>query len=506
MRSPGEPPDTTGDSRIDPDGTGAPGARAFAGNAFWLLVSDLFSKVASFVLVVIIARGLGAEDYGFFNFAVSFVPIFLYLGTLGVDVEVFRALARDHDRLSRLFASGLVLRAVFGVIALLIAGVIGTVILEQREAVIALLVVGLALFLDEISRFIGTVFKAFERMRFHAVVVLVNRTLSTALAGVALALGGGLSLISGAYLLGSIGALGFAWLALRKFFPPVHLRAVSVHEMKALLKNGLHIGIASTVNMLTFRVDAVLLQIIRGPVAVAMYGIAYRFFESFLFVSWSLANVALPRIARSDGGRPATQPFQMALGLVLLVYVPIATGALFAADWVVTTVFSERYAPAGPAVVWLTWALVFYGLAYLARTATIALGRRRGIAQIAVGVLILNVGLNVVLIPEYGFMAAAAVTFATEVVDAILLTGLWLKTAGRFHLEGFVLVPIAAGAVMALVLWLLGASGPAAVAIGPPVYLAAMALGALLLAPNETRRALQTFRRRRLPAGAPADR
>jgi O-antigen/teichoic acid export membrane protein len=504
MREPGEPPETTGRRSPDPDGSSG-GARAFAGNAFWMLLSDFFSKVASFVLVIIIARGLGAEEYGFFNFAVSFVPIFLFLGTLGVDVEVFRSIARDHDRLSRVFASGLVLRAGFGALALAASAVVGFFILDQTEAVIALTVVGLALFLDEISRFVGTVFKAFERMRFHAFVVLVNRALSTALAGIALATGGGLTLISGAYLLGSIGALAFAWFALKKFFPPVHLDQVSRHEMKSILVNGIHIGVASVVSMLTFRLDAVLLQILRGPIAVAMYGIAYRFFESFLFVSWSLSNVALPRIARSDGGRSATEPFQMALGLVLMVYLPIAVGALFTADWIVTALFSDRYAPAAPAVMWLTGALVFYGIAYLARTSSIALGRRNGIAQIAVVTLALNLIANVLLIPEYGFMAAAAVTFATEVVDALLLGTLFLKTAGRFRVEGFVLAPVLAAGVMGAVLWLAGISDGLALVVGPLVYLAALAIGAFLLAPDETRRAIRLFRRQRVPASASAD-
>jgi O-antigen/teichoic acid export membrane protein len=505
MREPGEPPEATGERSPDPESIEPSGARSFAGNAFWMLLSDFFSKVASFVLVVIIARGLGAEEYGYFNFAVSFVPIFLFLGTLGVDVEVFRAIARDRDRLSRVFASGLVLRAIFGAVALLLSAAIGFFILDQKEAVIALTVVGTALFLDEISRFVGTVFKAFERMRFHAFVVLVNRVLSTALAGAALAAGGGLTLIAASYLVGSIGALAFAWFALKKFFPPIQFSQVSRDEMKTLLRHGVHIGVASTVNMLTFRLDAVLLQILRGPIAVAMYGIAYRFFESFLFVAWSLSNVALPRIARSDGGRTATDPFQMALGLVLMVYVPIAVGALFTADWIVTKLFSERFAPAATAVMWLTGALVFYGIAYLARTASIALGRRRGIAQIAVATLVLNLVANVALIPEYGFMAAAAVTFATEVVDALLLTALFLKTAGRFRIEGFVLVPALAGGLMALVLWLADASGATALLVGPVIYFAALAIGAFLLARNETRRAIRMFRRPRVPASASAD-
>lgn len=480
----------------EPDGPPSdPGTRAFASNAFWMLLSDLFSKVASFILVVIIARGLGAEEYGYFNFAVSFVPIFLFLGTMGVDVEVFRAIARDRERLSKLFASGLYLRAALGLVAVLMSIAIGSVMLDGGDAFLALIVVAFALFLDEMSRYVGTVFKAFERMRFHAVVVLVNRVLSTALAAAALVAGGGLELITGGYLLGSIGALVFATIALRRFFPPVHLRDADRSEMFGLLRRGVHIGVASTVNMLTFRLDAVLLQAIKGPIAVAMYGIAYRFFESFLFVSWSLANVVLPRIARSEGGRQATQPFQMALAIVFALYVPLAVGALFAAEWVVTTVFSDRYAAAAPAVKWLTGALLFYGLAYLARTATIALGKRRGIAQIAVAALIINVGLNLILIPRYGFVAAAASTFITEVVDAGLLCVAFARAAGRVQLEPFVLAPLIAGAAMGATLWVADVSGGAVLLIGPLVYFPALGLATLVLAPDNTKRAFRSLRR-----------
>jgi O-antigen/teichoic acid export membrane protein len=329
--------------------------------------------------------------------------------------------------------------------------------------------------------------------------------ISTALAGAALAAGGGLELITGAYLLGSIGALGFAWFALRRFFPPIHLRDADREEMKTIVKNGVHIGVASTVNMLTFRLDAVLLQVMRGPIAVAMYGIAYRFFESFLFVSWSLSNVVLPRIARSDGGRDATQPFQMALALALAVYLPLAVGALFAAEWVVTTVFSDRYAAATPAVKWLTWALVLYGIAYLARTATIALGKRSGIAQIATVGLVVNVVLNLVLIPNYGFEGAAVATFVTEVLDALLLMTFFVRAAGGFKLEGFVVTPVFAAALMALVLWVTGVEGGAVLIVGTAAYGVALVLGATLLAPAATRRALRSLRRPVATAGAPLD-
>ena len=138
---------------------------------------------------------------------------------------------------------------------------------------------------------------------------------------------------------------------------------------------------------------------------------------------------------------------------------------------------------------------MLYGIAYLARIATIALGTRRGIAQVAVIALVVNVALNLVFIPQYGFMAAAASTFATEVVNATLLFILFVRAAGGFKAESFIAVPLVAGATMAGVLWIGGLSGAGVLIIGSIVYAVALAAGALLLAPDTTKRAVQLLRR-----------
>jgi O-antigen/teichoic acid export membrane protein len=471
--------------------------RVFAGNALWMLVAELVAKVASFALVVFLARGLGQVQYGYFIFAISFVPIFLMVGALGVDIAVVREVARDHARLSEFFASGLVIRGASGIVALVAAGVVGALLVDDRQALAAVLIVGAALFIDEIARFVGTVFKAFERMRLHAIVIMVNRVLSTLLAGAVLLAGGSLVAVSGVYLLGSIGALGCAVVLLRRFFPPVRLTDARLESARSLLKQGAPVGAAGVINMATFRVDAVLLQALRGPVAVGMYGIAYRFLESFLFVVWTFSNAVLPRIARAHDSARSSSSFQLALAVVLAFYLPLAVGAPFAADWVVVTLFSDRYEPASSAVVWLTGALVFYGIAYLSRVSTIGLGHRKGIALIAAITLAANVALNLVLIPAEGFRGAALATFLTEVLEAALLLRLFLATTKHFRVRSIVAVPIVATAIMAGTLVLTGVRDGMAILVGVIVYLAALPLSGRVLSPASTKEVLALVRRRR---------
>ncbi|MDQ1397623.1 MAG: hypothetical protein QOG64_2882, partial [Acidimicrobiaceae bacterium] len=424
------------------EGGATSGGRQFASNAFWMILSESAGKVASVAFVLLVARSLGTAAYGYFNFATSFVPLLLIFATWGLNLALIRELARQTDRLSELFSSGLVLRAGLGAAAIAVAIAISPLFVDNGQAVAVIAVVGVALFLDELSNLLGAVFKAFERMKFNAVVNLANRILSIVFAIVVLARGGGLIALCVAYLLGSVGAFVCAWLTLGRFFPPVHLRDASRTVVKQLARQGMVIGLAGGLNMAVFRIDAVMLQAIKGPVAVGLYGVAYRFIDAILFISWSLANVALPRISRAGRSRVTDRTCTATAALLLAFYLPIGVGSLFTARWVVTLLFSKRYAVAAPAVPWLTFAAVFYALAFLARMATIALGRRSAVVWVAALSLAVNIGVNAFAIPRYGYQGAAVVTFITEVVDAVVMIAVFARTLGRVPLSKVLLVPL----------------------------------------------------------------
>ena len=68
-------------------------------------------------------------------------------------------------------------------------------------------------------------------------------------------------------------------------------------------------------------------------------------------------------------------------------------------------------------------AFVAISLGPLAVNAIVVLGRQRRLATYALAGLVINVALNLVLIPPYGFLAAAWVTLVTEV--AVVGLALW---------------------------------------------------------------------------------
>lgn len=476
-------------------GAATSGARRLAGNAAWLTAGQLVSKVASVVFVVIVARAVGVREYGYFTFATAFVPLFLAFGTLGIDAAVIRELARNREQLSELFTSGLCVRLVTAVGALALSLGLAPLFADARLAVLTVLVVGVALFIDELTTYVATVFKAFEQIRFHAVALVVNRIGSTFLALVAYLADAGLVVITVTYFLGSLGALLYAVLALRRHFPPVRLSAARRATALRLLRIGAPLGVAAVLNMALFRLDTVMVQAIEGAEEVGLYGVAFRFFESFLFLTWMLTDLTFARISRQGRGERSTRTLELSVTVTLTAYLPLFVGSLFVAPWIVSTLFGERYAEAARAVPWLTFALVCYGITYQVRTAWMALGGRRAIAWIAAVALAINVPLNLLLIPRYGFVGAAVATAAVSALE-LVLTLLWAR---RFDLvrvpQRLMAVPVLAALGMAGALLLVGGDGAPAAAVSAAAYLVTLAAAAAVLAPAQLRHARTLLRR-----------
>lgn len=472
------------------------GARRFAGNVGWMLLSQGAGKIASFAFVIIVVRGLGTTEYGYFNFAISFVPLFLMLGAWGISIAVVSEVAKHRDRLSEVFSSGFVLRLGLDLVGLIACFAVTPLLVHSTEGRLTVIVVGCALFLDEISEFLANVFRAFEQMRYQSIVSLINRVVSAVLAVVAILVGGNLLAVAGMYFLGSAGALVFAWVTLKRRFPPIRLSDRRWPLMKDLLRSGVLVGIASVLNMALFRIDTVMLQAIRGTTEVAIYGIAYRFLDSFLFFAWGVTSAALPKIARAGNTQERVRSVEMTAALILAFFVPLAIWGVFSPRWMVLTLFGEKSVAAVPAVPWLAAAAGFYSLAYLARVVAIVDGRRATIAWIAAVGAIVNIGANAFAIPRYGFLGAAVATFASEVLDAALLVGLFVRSNRRLYESRVTAVPLAAGACMGVALAASGARGGAAFVVGGLVYLGALILCGRLIAPAESRRAIGLLRRR----------
>jgi len=220
--------------------------------------------------------------------------------------------------------------------------------------------------------------------------------------------------------------------------------------MKWLLWESRILGIFTVVNMAVFRIDTVMLGSLASVAEVGYYAVAYKLFETVLFIIWSVARVAAPEIASATTARSARKTYEVAVGTALSVMTPytvllIVSGGAFAA-----LLFGSEYEQgSAAATAWLGLALIPYTVQYLSASASIARGHNNTVLIASLVALVVNVTLNLWLIPAYGSSGAAFATMATIVVQCgVLLVTVWRSFEGVSLWRPTIHLPIAALAMV----------------------------------------------------------
>lgn len=221
---------------------------------------------------------------------------------------------------------------------------------------------------------------------------------------------------------------------------------------RSLLHGAGPLALLSVLGLVNYRLDVVLLGAMAGARDVGIYAVSTRFVDALLplasfFVAAAFpalsAGASLPRADRQRRARRAAE-------FLLLSSLPIAVGGCVFAPALVHLVAGPAYADA---VLPLRLLLASLPLSYLSTFLVfmlIAADEQRRVVPLMIASIVLNLGLNVALIPSYGYDAPAVATLASEVVGAVALLTIVRRTLGVLPLAAALLrSPAAAGAMLA---------------------------------------------------------
>jgi O-antigen/teichoic acid export membrane protein len=312
----------------------------------------------------------------------------------------------------------------------------------------------------------------------------VNSVLWTA-AVVAIAAGdGGMVWFAAAFLASTAVSVALGtWLGARMARP--RLRG-STRLWGDLARIGVPIGIAGLLVTGYVKLDQVLLFGLAGAEEAGLYGASYRILDQAQFVPAAVMTTLFPIIASSwpaDGAR-VRRISQLIADYLAIVSLPALVFTIVAAEPLVLLLFGEDFRRSADALPILMAAFVTICFGYLAGNLVVVLELQRVFLRNAAIALVFNVALNLALIPPYGFVAAAWVTLATEILVTVLTLGVALRRLElRLRLRRIARTVAAAAAMGGVVAVLRSSGAPlgvlvaAAAASYPVALLAVRALG-----------------------------
>jgi PST family polysaccharide transporter len=390
--------------------------RRVATNSAWLIGDKLVRLGLGLLVTVWMARHFGPDTFGVWNFAIAFVAFFGAVATLGMDGVIVRELVREGADAGALLGTALLLRCTMAC-ALALAAVLSVAAWRPDEWLPMLLVAcNAAMMVFQTSQILEYHFQA--RMHSRPAVIAANIAY---LAAMLLRLGllaidapiawFGATLVIEATLAALLlwrawrqdNAAGLRW----RWHAPT--ACLLLRESWPLIFSGVAV-------VIYMRVDQLMLASMVGDAEVGQFSAALRIAEVWYFIPMSIATAAFPMIvARRQRDVVEYDGYvQRLYDLRAWIGIGVAVLATLLADRIVPLLYGAAYADAARILQVQIWAGIAVSMSFVHSRWLLAEGLQRyGLYYTLVGA-VLNVSLNLLLIPRHGALGAAWATLLTQ--------------------------------------------------------------------------------------------
>jgi O-antigen/teichoic acid export membrane protein len=427
------------------------GSRAVS-NTIFVLGARTVSRLASLVVVVVLANALGDTGYGRYATVIAYLALVSVVADLGFNPLYTREAARNRQELGHYLGTLLVVKMALAVAATVILAIA----LGFGARLGALIVPGAALLIaTAYANLLRNTFYAVGRVEFDAVAIIAEIAIQGGLIFFGARRHADVSFFVWAYTASFLFTIVYSLVVIRVF----HLGRVRLGLDLGLVRRwfplALPFAFTFFLTNLYFRADVPILQQFRSFAEVGWYTFAYKPFEALQFVPLAIQAVVYPLLGVyfvSDVSRLKLAYSRFFKVLVLLGW-PLTVGT-FVLVHPIGHLF--RLFPQSEASLRiLAFAIVFL-FANSAFYAMLNATNRQHMNAWATGLAAaINIALNLILIPFYGYLAASATTVVTEA--SLCVFGWWFVQRHRPELRlpvvGVSWRILLAGAVMGVALY-----------------------------------------------------
>lgn len=409
----------------------------YLSNTYWLFTEKIFTIIFGMITTILIARYLGAEQFGTYNYVVSFVSLFGVIATLGMERLVAKEVLIYPENMNEIMGSSFFLRFV-GAFIVLIASVYAiSIVRPDDEIVISMtVIIASALFFKSFD-VIRYLFEAKSLSKYIVILNIIGIIISFIIKLILLFMKAPLIAFAFALLIDGI-FLAIGYLVLFPYkFNNIFNWKISFYRIKLLLKDGLPLILTGAVYLIFVRVDQIMLGNMAGDKSVGIYAAAVKLSESWLFVPGVIATSYFPALlnARKRDYSLYIERTQHLLNFIVLLGVFVAFLTMIFSPFVIQTIFGNDYSEASLVLTIHIWGMVFSALTIMTSRYFLVEELQMFVFYRALAGLMTNIALNFLLIPLYDVLGAAIATVISQFISVYLLNFLSPKTRTMFYMQ-----------------------------------------------------------------------
>lgn len=373
-------------------------------NIFSLTFGRISSLIINVFALVLVARHLGADKFGVFSSLLSTIIIFSKIVDLGFVPVVFKEFSRNIPNKS-LFSTAFTIR----VIAFFIVGFVFNIWFYYAGKEINLIILANLLFFNVVISAKYVNFRELLEIPFKAELKAGIPMLTAVLDSLLLFLAvlymvyydKGLNFFVYAYAICNIpGFIITVYFLVKKYkisFKP------NLNSGKTLLLASLPIWGYALLNSVFQQLDIILLERMETSTAAGIYSVAPRLLTPILIIPSIIVSGFYPILVKYFEDKNDSFELLKQNVFKILFFVPFVAASIitFKADYIIDLVFGVEFIEADFSTIILFWTQVFLFYSFFVKNLLVIYNTQNWNFYEAVIVLLINIVLNLLLIPLY---------------------------------------------------------------------------------------------------------
>lgn len=382
-----------------------------ARNTAVIMGGDLTFRLISFFVTIYLARYLGVEVWGKYNFAFAYIAFFGVITDLGLQDLLVREMSRNEVKISKLIGNAYVIRMILTVVGVLSSIVVISLIEYPRDTTTYVYLAAFTLFFISFSDFYRTIFQTNLKMEYNMIAKLTNRVLSACLIFYIIFVieGTVIQILLALVLSEGIKTLINYYFS-RRFVRPGY--KIDYSLWRYLLKECWPLALSQVIWIIYFRIDVVMLSAMVGDIPVGLYSAGYKLYEPLALIPRALTMSLFPIMSASQKNSKdkLLTTYRLGFKYIIIITLPLAIGITFLADRIILLVYGTEFAASAVALQILIWAFIFTSLNSVLTKLLVSIGRQK-LTTVSIAITcLLNIAFNFALIPSMSFIGASIVT------------------------------------------------------------------------------------------------
>ena len=400
------------------------GFQKYFQNTVWMFASKILSMGVSFLATIYIARNLGPTNYGQLSYALSFVGIFSFLASLGIDNILYRDLISYPEKRKELLGSAFIVKIVAGIFTAILISVVAISSSGSNDISKILIIIISGTFIFNPFQIIGLEFQARVKSKYLSIIAFIVNIILNTLKVLAIFSGKGVLYLAMILLLEPLLYAVFYWFIYEKNTGEKITSWVFDKKIAFnLMRNSWPLMFSSVFAVIYSEIDQVLIKNMINTYSVGIYDSAVRVTEVFYFVPNIIIASLFPAIINAKN--TSKELYQKRLQKISLLLVCLA-GLIsilltIFAPFVIKILYGDAFVGSVVILKIYTWSLIGTFLGSLVANYLIAENYRKISFFVNLIPMIVNILLDIIWIPKFGIIGPAYATLIAYSLSPLIL-------------------------------------------------------------------------------------